>query len=154
MLRHDLSWQVAVVLLIVIPGNFGTVFKKLGPPGLAVQPVPAPPPGAECHSCILGHNYHVPRMFLEVSRLRIYQPVTRWSFWGVGLPGVRSAVGGIAFSRNTPPPSGWASCSYFPNYHLTQCGRAHDCQAKRGRFRSRLRRNVELYPTHLQLWAL
>jgi hypothetical protein len=38
------------------------------------------------------------------------------------------------------------------NYHLDQCGRAHDCQAKGRRFKSRPRHLF--YRTHSQLWAL
>ena len=45
-----------------------------------------------------------------------------------------------------------AGCMF--NYHLTQCGRAHDCQAKGRSFKSHLRRSFSLHPTYLHLWAL
>jgi hypothetical protein len=38
--------------------------------------------------------------------------------------------------------------------HLTPCGRAHDCQAKGRRFKSRLRINFNRHSTNLQLCAL
>jgi len=39
-------------------------------------------------------------------------------------------------------------------YHLTQYGRAHDCQAKGRRFKSCLRQLFSLHAVYLQLWAL
>jgi len=47
--------------------------------------------------------------------------------------------------RPQPPP--------LTSYHLTQCCRAHNCQARGRRFKSRLRRFCSLHPTYLQLWA-
>jgi len=47
----------------------------------------------------------------------------------------------------SPPPfnaNGQALCF---NYHITHCGRAHDCQAKGRGFKSRHRRFFNLHPT-------
>jgi len=66
------------------------------------------------------------------------------------------------FSRVVPRPLSTSLTLYSPrgvfrahlgqtpahsDYHLTQCGRAHDCQAKGRRFTSRLRRFFSLHPT-------
>jgi hypothetical protein len=55
-------------------------------------------------------------------------------------------------SQQVPPPPLLSGGKKTANYHVTQCGRAQDCQAQ---VESRLRRPfLHLHPTHLQSWAL